>query len=242
MELIKDYLKVGNITKHGPQSIQYRVSSMEDLGILIQFLDAYKLITQKYADYELFKKVFLLTKNKEHLTAEGLLKIVAIKASMNLGLSPELELSFPNINPENRPNVLETKIYPDWVRGFTSAEGCFLVSLSEPKGKSNGKIQLVFQLTQHYRDEELMRSFIYYFDCGNIFKDRNNFVFRVTKFNDIDKKIIPLFQKYPILGVKSEDFLDFCRIASIVKQKNHLTPLGLDEIRKIKFEMNRGRH
>ena len=86
---------------------------MKDLGILIQFLDAYKLITQKYADYELFKKVFLVTKNKEHLTAEGLLNIVAIKASMNLGLSPELQLSFPNIKPENRPNVLETKIYPD---------------------------------------------------------------------------------------------------------------------------------
>ena len=64
MELIKYYLKLGNITKHGPQSIQYRVSSMEDLGIFIKFLDAYKLISQKYAYYGLFKKVFLLTKNK----------------------------------------------------------------------------------------------------------------------------------------------------------------------------------
>ena len=64
MELIKYYLKLGNITKHGPQSIQYRVNSMEDLGILIQFLDAYKLVNQKYAYYELFKKVFIFTKNK----------------------------------------------------------------------------------------------------------------------------------------------------------------------------------
>ena len=32
---------------------------------------------------------------KEHLTNEGLLKIVAIKASMNLGLSDDLKVAFP---------------------------------------------------------------------------------------------------------------------------------------------------
>ena len=35
--------------------------------------------------------------NKEHLTIEGLHKIVAIKASLNLGLSNELKTSFSNI-------------------------------------------------------------------------------------------------------------------------------------------------
>ena len=34
---------------------------------------------------------------KEHLTIEGLHKIVAIKASMNWGLSDELKKEFPNI-------------------------------------------------------------------------------------------------------------------------------------------------
>ena len=37
LELIKYYLKLSNITKHGTQSIQYTVSSMEDLGILFNF-------------------------------------------------------------------------------------------------------------------------------------------------------------------------------------------------------------
>lgn len=43
------------------------------------------------ADYLLFKKGVDLIKEKEHLTMEGLRKIVAIKASMNLGLSYELK-------------------------------------------------------------------------------------------------------------------------------------------------------
>ncbi|WP_431998999.1 LAGLIDADG family homing endonuclease [Streptomyces fungicidicus] len=96
------------------------------------------------------------------------------------------------------------------MRGFSSAEGCFLVNL--PKSQNNKlkmKVQLVFQLTQHSRDEKLMRSFIDFFDCGNIFKDGNNFVFRVTKFNDIESRIIPFFRNYLILGVKYEDFKDF---------------------------------
>lgn len=68
-------------------------------------------------------------RNKEHLTEKGLLKLVAIKASINLGISPELKSAFPGIITQDRPNVLEPNIYPDWMRGFSSAEGCFLINL-----------------------------------------------------------------------------------------------------------------
>ena len=47
---------------------------------------------------------------KEHLTIEGLRKIVAIKASMNLGLSEELKKAFPDIVPALRPLVVDQKI------------------------------------------------------------------------------------------------------------------------------------
>jgi hypothetical protein len=42
---------------------------------------------------------------KEHLTNEGLQKLVAIKASLNLGLSDELKAAFPDIIPVQRPLV-----------------------------------------------------------------------------------------------------------------------------------------
>lgn len=242
LELIKNYFKVGNITKEGLQSVQYRVSSIVDLERIITYLDKYKLITQKYADYELFKKAHILMKNKEHLTESGLLSFIAIKASMNWGLSPELQSTFPGVLSMVRPIVLDNPIYPEWVQGFSSAEGCFLISL--PKSSTSilkTKVQLVFQLTQHSRDEKLMRSIIDFFSCGNLYKDGGNFVFRVSKFEDISNKIIPFFQKYPIMGVKNGDFLDFCRAAVIIKNKNHLTPSGLDEICQLKTGMNKGR-
>ena len=47
-----------------------------------------------------------------------------------------------------------------------------------------------------------MKILIVYFDCGNIYKRGEVMDFKVTKFYDITNKIIPFFQKYPILGVK----------------------------------------
>jgi len=48
--------------------------------------------------------------NKEHLTTEGIKKLVAIKASMNLGLSDELKKAFHSVEPVARPLVLDKKI------------------------------------------------------------------------------------------------------------------------------------
>jgi hypothetical protein len=48
--------------------------------------------------------------NKEHLHLEGLLKILGIKASHNLGISDKLKKEFPNIVPIKRPLVLNQNI------------------------------------------------------------------------------------------------------------------------------------
>jgi len=42
---------------------------------------------------------------KSHLTQEGLIAIVNTRASLNLGLSGELQIAFPNVVPVNRPLV-----------------------------------------------------------------------------------------------------------------------------------------
>jgi hypothetical protein len=47
---------------------------------------------------------------KEHLTIEGLNKIVALKTSLNLGLSEELKTAFPEIIPIDRSFVQNQKV------------------------------------------------------------------------------------------------------------------------------------
>ena len=95
LEQIKNLFGVGTISKHGPQSLRFIVQSIKDMKIIIDFLDKYPLISEKYSNFLLFKEVFHIMECKPHLTENGLYKIVAIKASMNRGLSPELKLAFP---------------------------------------------------------------------------------------------------------------------------------------------------
>jgi hypothetical protein len=54
-------------------------------------------------------------------------------------------------------------------------------------------------------------------------------------------KIIPLFNKYPVIGGKGVKFLDFCKIAELIKSKEHLAPAGLQKVKKIKEGINTGR-
>jgi len=45
------------------------------------------------------------THNKEHLTKEGLLKLVSLKALMNKGLTDELKAGFPDLVSENELRI-----------------------------------------------------------------------------------------------------------------------------------------
>jgi hypothetical protein len=158
--------------------------------------------------------VFEIIQSKEHLTLEGLKKIVAIKATLNRGLSEELKVAFPLIIPVPRPLINPVnQVIPDpqWVAGFTSGEGCFQISVSSSaNSKFKVRVQLEFSVIQHVRDEQLISKLIKYFDCGNVYlkKQGQAVEYRVFKFSNIENKILPFFTKYPVIGEKSKDFYD----------------------------------
>lgn len=181
---------------------------------------------------------------KEHLTQEGLIAILSLRASLNLGLSEGLKTAFPNVIPALRPKV-ENVVIPhgEWLAGFTSGEGCFLVFVSKSSTHALGfRVQLVFQITQHSRDERLMKSLISYLGCGRLVTSSDGKVqFRVEKFSDNSEKIQEFFYNHKIRGVKLEDFKDWCLLAKLMQGQEHLTQEGLDKIVKIKAGMNKGR-
>ena len=86
-----------------------------------------------------------------------------------------------------------------------------------------------------------MLHLIEYFNCGNLYRNKEIIEFGVQKLSYIENKIIPFFKKYSIIGIKSQDFDDWCKVAEMMKQKKHLTAEGLAEIRKIKDAINTGR-
>jgi LAGLIDADG endonuclease len=237
----------GSIRKNGKDTFKFRIESLELISnLVIPHFDKYPLVTQKLGDYLLFKTVVGMMKAKEHLTDAGIKKIVAIKASMNNGLSAYLYVALPNLKPVPRPIVENKKVpHEQWIAGFTSGEGCFKVIVAKtPNTKLGFRVLLGFQISQHIRDEKLMTSLITYFGCGIIEKDPRgpSLYYSVYKFSENYEKIIPFFKKHKIVGIKSEDFADWCKVAELIEAKDHLTSSGLDKIRKIKSGMNKGRY
>jgi len=239
---IQNYFQVGNIFLNSREGVSFRIQSPKDLAKIVALLDLYPLKTQKFSDYVLFKEALNLILNKQHLTLSGLHKIVAIKAKMNLGLSESLQAAFPDVLPMSRPLVNKPSIGPEWIAGFATAEGCFFVNiLKSPTHKLKEGVQLEFSLTQHSRDELLMKSLIEFFNCGNVQRSNGACKYRVGNLPAMAENIIPLFKNYLILGEKSKDFSDFCKVLEMIKVNKHLTKEGLEQIRIIKAGMNTGR-
>jgi len=63
-----------------PRSGEEERGDVEDLLVIIDHFDKYSLLTQKRADFVLFKQAVSILTKKEHLTNEGLIKLIAIKA------------------------------------------------------------------------------------------------------------------------------------------------------------------
>ena len=88
---------------------------------------------------------------------------------------------------------------------------------------------------QHNRDLVLLESLIKYLGCGRCYLSRNEATFIISTFADLSEKIIPLPPSgYPLLGTKQEDYLDFFRVAELIKSKDHLTKEGAEKIKIIK--------
>lgn len=260
LEKIKYTLGVGKIRKTGINMVVYTVESFKDLELIIDHFDQYPLISAKISDYLLFKQCFEIIKQKNHLTEEGLLKLINLKSSLNLGLSENLKKAFPNVVPVDRPKYSYKGITdPFWVgvAGFTSGDGSFNVT-SAYQGIGTGlRVVLKFSINLHSREEELLKgiavflkssitslsnsSVVIYFKDKKLYKSENTVCLSFSKYSDIVNIIIPFFEKYPIVGIKSFDFDDFKKVAGIIKTKEHLTLDGFNKILKIKSSMNLNR-
>lgn len=104
LEKIKDFFGVGRLLSQG-SSVSYNVRSLDDLQVVVNHFDKYPLISNKYSDYILFRQVFEVMKQGQHLNASGLNKILSIKAVSNRGLSSSLKMLFPKVIPAIRPSV-----------------------------------------------------------------------------------------------------------------------------------------
>lgn len=96
----------GVVRQNSDRTVLFRVSSLEELQVIINHFDSYPLISAKYCDYLLFKQCYILIKNKEHLTQEGFERLLALKYNLNKGLPEELKIAFSGVVPALRSEYI----------------------------------------------------------------------------------------------------------------------------------------
>ena len=226
--------------------VTYSVRSLNEIvKIIIPHFEKYPLITQKQSDFIIWKMIVGLMSKGKHLNEDGLIQIINLKASLNNRLPDRLKISFPEFTKLDKPKMsIPDHIDYNWIAGFFTGEGCFFRNISKSNTrKLSYSILLQIIVGQHSRDKLLMNNLINTLGCGIISKrsNQNLITIRITKFEDIYNKIIPLLMQYKIKGVKFLDFQDFCKAAELINKGVHLTLEGLEEIRIIKSGMNTGR-
>ena len=87
LENIQKFLGVGKIYKSGKNMLQYKIQSLNEIEVILNHFDKYPLISQKRADYELFKKAFNLVLSKEHLTEKRFKKNYCFKSFFEFRLT-----------------------------------------------------------------------------------------------------------------------------------------------------------
>jgi hypothetical protein len=163
----------------------------------------------------------------------------------------ELKKDFKNIVPVDKPKYSFNGIpYPFLISGFVSGDSSFSVSIEKSNNKIGNRVRLIFGTCLHIKDKELLIGIRKYFNNLEALdfevlnklsekseqdntSENNKYIYdskttksallQIKKFSDVKNKIIPFFNKYPILGIKSLDFADFKKVADLIKNKEHLT-------------------
>jgi len=133
----------------------------------------------------------------------------------------------------------QLQVNPGWIAGFVDGEGCFTVDITQ-RSKIAHKITigLCFSISQHKNSAHTLYALKQYFQCGNIVADKNNLIFRVKKFDDLRRFILPYFAKYPLITQKRHDLEVFQAIFAKMNVGLHLSPKHLPKILEQAYSMN----
>jgi len=129
----------------------------------------------------------------------------------------------------------------NYISGYVDGEGCFSVSFSKrPKLLVGWEVKPSFCVGQNYDRREVLDLMIEYFDCGHIRRDWSDrtLKYEVRKLDDLIRKVIPHFQRYPLLSAKQKDFLQFAEICERVQKLEHRKSESLRRIMRDAYTMN----
>jgi hypothetical protein len=130
-----------------------------------------------------------------------------------------------------------------FLAGFVEGEGSFNVSLRRKADyKVNWQVVMSFNVSQ--KDPTILYILKDQLNCGiiKIRKRDGLHSFDATNPDDLIKRVIPYFRKYPVLSEsKKKNFAIFCEIAKLMEHGEHRTMTGLKKILLLREKINEGK-
>jgi hypothetical protein len=154
-------------------------------------------------------------------------------------------------NPTGAVNQQERPGFSDWldaipldvghyVAGFVDGEGSFNVPIRRERDRGlPWRVSLSFNVSQLGPEApSFLRST---FGAGTT-RGRGDGVwyFEVTKPTELEARVFPFFDRFPLRGPKARDLQIFREITTLVRSGRHCSVEGIEHILKLRGPMNRG--
>jgi hypothetical protein len=154
-------------------------------------------------------------------------------------------------NPTGADNQQERLGSPDWleavpldlghyVAGFVDGEGSFNVPIRRERDRAlPWRVTLSFNVSQV--GPEAPELLVSVFGVGTTRARRDGvWYFEITKPADLEARVFPFFDRFPLRGPKAQDLRIFREITALVQSGRHLCPDGIREVLVLRGPMNRG--
>lgn len=143
---IKDYFGGAGTIGFEKNFAKLNIFKLNELEKVIPHFESYPLLTKKYADFELFRQIILILKEESPLSEQGFIKVLNFRYNLNKGISEELKVLYPNLEPALRLEVPEGVIHPEWLVGFVDGEGSFNVITVEKKSNAASTLSISYKV------------------------------------------------------------------------------------------------
>lgn len=135
---------------------------------------------------------------------------------------------------------------PQYIVGLTDGEGCFTINIRAwKKNKSGYSVSAAFHIELVESAKIAVEGVQKTLDCGTIVPKiqrkqphyQPQVDYHVTNLQDITGKVIPFFNENKLL-IKQQDFELWKKAIALIIAKVHLTREGVNQIDKIRRQMN----
>jgi hypothetical protein len=139
------------------------------------------------------------------------------------------------------PALKKKRNIQEYISGYVDGEGCFSISFSKREKFLVGfETKPSFSVSQNEDRAQILFLMQKVFDCGFIRRDYSDktLKYEVRSLDDLVNKIIPHFEKYPLLSDKQKDFEFFKKVCFLMQKEMHKNKTGLIKIMNLAFQMN----